>query len=103
MATSATKLSSAPGRGGPSWLKDISPASGSTLRALPIIGFVPSEIQNPLFARIAHDLDVVVHSRSYNLLIAGSEDNSAQERQVLAGLRALNPQGLILVPARTDG
>jgi LacI family transcriptional regulator len=68
---------------------------------LPIIGFVPGDIQNPFFARIAHDVDVALRRHSYNVLIASSEENTTQERQVLAGLRALNPQGLILAPAST--
>lgn len=68
---------------------------------LPIIGFVPGDIQNPFFARIAHDIDVALRRNKYNVLIASSEESTAQERQVVAGLRALNPQGLILAPAST--
>jgi LacI family transcriptional regulator len=69
---------------------------------LRIIGFVPGDIQNPFFARIAHDLDVALRRQNYNVLIASSEENSDQERQVLAGLKALNIQGLILAPASTE-
>jgi LacI family transcriptional regulator len=69
---------------------------------LRIIGFVPGDIQNPFFARIAHDVDVALRRRNYNVLIASSEENTDQERQVLAGLRALNTQGLILAPASTE-
>jgi LacI family transcriptional regulator len=68
---------------------------------LPIIGFVPGDIQNPFFARIAHDIDVALRRHRYNVLIASSEENAEQERQVVAGLRALNPQGMILAPAST--
>lgn len=68
---------------------------------LPIIGFIPGDIQNPFFARIAHDIDVALRRRNYNVLIASSEESSSQERKVLAGLLALNPQGLILAPAST--
>ena len=69
---------------------------------LPIIGFVPGDIQNPFFARIAHDLDVALRRRSYNLLIASSEEDALRERQVLTSLGALNTQGLILAPAPAD-
>ena len=68
---------------------------------LPIIGFVPGDIQNPFFARIAHDIDVALRRHKYNVLIASSEESTTQERQVLAGLRGLNTQGLILAPAST--
>src|ERR1700710_1654021 len=53
---------------------------------LPIIGFVPGDIQNPFFARIASDLDVVLRRHGYNVLIASSEESTVQERQVLSGL-----------------
>jgi LacI family transcriptional regulator len=69
---------------------------------LPIIGFVPGDIQNPFFARIAHDLDVALRLHNYNVLIASSEEDALRERQVLSSLRALNTQGLILAPAPTD-
>lgn len=68
---------------------------------LPIIGFVPGDIQNPFFARIAHDIDAALRRHRFNILIASNGENTVQERQVLAGLRALNPQGLILAPAST--
>ena len=41
---------------------------------LPIVGFVPGDIQNPFFARIAHDLEVELRKQGHNLLIASSEE-----------------------------
>ena len=50
---------------------------------LPIIGFLPGDIQNPFFARIAHDLEVELRNQGHNLLIASSEESVDQERELL--------------------
>ncbi|PTC01603.1 LacI family transcriptional regulator [Thalassospira xiamenensis] len=65
---------------------------------LPIIGFMPGDIQNPFFARIAHDLDVELRKHRFNLLIASSEENVEQEKELLDNLRALSIRGFILAP-----
>jgi len=66
---------------------------------LPIIGFVPGAIQNPFFAQIAHDIDVELRRSRHSLLIASSEEDLAQERDLLDNLSALNVRGLIVAPA----
>lgn len=70
---------------------------------MPIIGFIPGDIQNPFFARIAHDIDVLLRSRRHNLIIASSEENQKQERELLDSLFALNLRGLIVAPASAEG
>lgn len=45
---------------------------------LPIVGFVPGDIQNPFFARIAHDIDAQLRQSRHSLLIASSEESVAQ-------------------------
>lgn len=66
---------------------------------LPIIGFVPGDIQNPFFARIAHDLEAELRRQRHSLLIASSEESVAQEREVLESLRGLGIGGFIVAPA----
>lgn len=66
---------------------------------MPIIGLVPGDIQNPFFARIAHDIDVDLRHSRHSLLIAASEEDVAQEREILNNLCALNVRGLIVAPA----
>lgn len=66
---------------------------------MPIIGFVPGDIQNPFFARIAHDVDVALRRSRHSLLIASSEESLEQERALLDNLRALNVRGMIVAPA----
>ncbi len=65
---------------------------------LPIVGFVPGDIQNPFFARIAHDIEVELRKHRHNLLIASSEENVEQEKELLGSLRALSIRGFILAP-----
>ncbi len=65
---------------------------------LPIIGYVPADIQNPFFARIAHDLEVELRKHGHNLLIASSEEDVEQEKELLVSLRTLSVRGFILAP-----
>lgn len=65
---------------------------------LPLVGFIPGDIQNPFFARIAHDLDVHLRRQGYNLLIASSEEDVDQEKELLESLRSLSIRGFIVAP-----
>lgn len=65
---------------------------------LPLVGYVPGDIQNPFFARIAHDLETELRKERHNLLIASSEENVEQEKELLESLRSLSIRGLILAP-----
>ncbi len=66
---------------------------------LPLIGFLPGDIQNPFFARIAHDLEAELRKQGHNLVIASSEESVEQERELLESLRSLSVRGFILAPA----
>jgi len=65
---------------------------------LPLIGFLPGDIQNPFFARIAHDLEVELRKHGHNLVIASSEESVEQERELLESLSSLSVRGFILAP-----
>jgi LacI family transcriptional regulator len=65
---------------------------------LPIVGFVPGDIQNPFFARIAHDLEAELRKHRHNLLIASSEEDVRQEKELLDRLRSLSIRGMVLAP-----
>jgi LacI family transcriptional regulator len=69
---------------------------------LPLIGFMPGDIQNPFFAQIAHDVDVELRASGHNLLIASSEEEPEQERELLESLRSLNVRGFIVAPTSAD-
>lgn len=70
---------------------------------LPIVGFIPGDIQNPFFARIAHDLEVELRKRHHNLVIASSEEDVKQERQLVESLRSLSVRGLVIAPTSDTG
>ncbi|ADE87267.1 LacI family DNA-binding transcriptional regulator [Rhodobacter capsulatus] len=66
---------------------------------LPLVGFVPGDIQNPFFAQIAHDIDAQLRQSRQSLLIASSAESVAQERDLIESFRALNVRGVIVAPA----
>ncbi len=65
---------------------------------LPIVGFVAGDIQNPFFARVAHDLEAELRKHRHNLLIASSEETLEQEKELLKSLHALSLRGFFLAP-----
>jgi len=69
---------------------------------LPIIGCILGDVQNPFFARIAHDIEVLARSNRYNLIIGSSEEELEQEVSLLASLRSLSIRGFIVAPT-SDG
>lgn len=66
---------------------------------MPLVGFVPGDIQNPFFARIAHDIDFDLRRSKHSLIIASSEEDLAQERDLVGNLQALHVRGMIVAPA----
>lgn len=69
---------------------------------LPIVGIVLGDIQNPFFARIAHDVEVALRQKRHNLLIASSEEDIGQEKTLLESLRGLSIKGFIIAPTSDD-
>lgn len=65
---------------------------------LPIVGCIVGDIQNPFFARIAHDIEVLARECGHNLVIGSSEEDLEQEISLLASLRALSVRGFIVAP-----
>ena len=65
---------------------------------LPIIGCILGDIQNPFFARIAHDIEVLARENRHNLIIASSEEQLEQEISLLTSLRSLSIRGFIVAP-----
>ena len=69
---------------------------------LPIVGCILGDIQNPFFARIAHDIEVLARECGYNLVIGSSEEELEQEVSLLASLRSLSIRGFIMAPTSAD-
>ncbi|MDQ0323804.1 LacI family transcriptional regulator [Pararhizobium capsulatum DSM 1112] len=70
---------------------------------LPVIGCILGDIQNPFFARIAHDIEVLCRECGHNLVIASSEEELEQEISLLASLQSLGIRGFIVAPASAEG
>nr|WP_278521115.1 LacI family DNA-binding transcriptional regulator [Brucella anthropi] len=69
---------------------------------LPIIGCVLGDIQNPFFAKIAHDVEVQAREEGHNLIIASSEEQLDQEKSLLASLQSLSIRGFIVAPTSAE-
>jgi LacI family transcriptional regulator len=69
---------------------------------LPIVGCVVGDIQNPFFARIAHDIEVLARECGHNLVIGSSEEELGQEISLLASLQSLSIRGFIVAPTSAD-
>ena len=63
------------------------------------VGFVVSDISNPLFAAIAKGVDSVLVPHGYSLVLANSENDSDHEAALLAALRQRRLDGLIAAVA----
>jgi LacI family transcriptional regulator len=63
------------------------------------VGFVVSDITNPLFAAIAKGADEVLHPRGYQLVLANSGNDPAHEAELISALRQRRVDGLIAAVA----
>ena len=69
---------------------------------LPIIGCILGDIQNPFFACIAHNIELLARECGHNLVIGSSEEELGQEISLLASLRSLSIRGFIVAPTSSD-
>jgi LacI family transcriptional regulator len=64
------------------------------------IGVVVPDLTNPLFPPIVRGIEAALAPRGYALLIVNTDNNPAQEEQLVGSLRARSVDGLILATAR---
>jgi LacI family transcriptional regulator len=63
------------------------------------VGFVVSDITNPVFAAIAKGADAVLHPHGYSLVLANSGGDPEHEAELVAALRQRRVDGLIAAVA----
>jgi LacI family transcriptional regulator, galactose operon repressor len=63
------------------------------------VGFVVSDITNPVFAAIAKGADAVLHPHGYSLVLANSGGDPEHETELVAALRQRRVDGLIAAVA----
>jgi LacI family transcriptional regulator, galactose operon repressor len=63
------------------------------------VGFVVSDITNPVFAAIAKGADAVLHPHGYSLVLANSGGDPEHETELIAALRQRRVDGLIAAVA----
>jgi LacI family transcriptional regulator len=63
------------------------------------VGFVISDISNPLFSAIAKGADTVLHPRGYSLVLANSQNDPDREAELISTLRQRRVDGIIVAVA----
>src|SRR4051794_9472209 len=63
-----------------------------------LIALVVSDLANPFFARIVCAAEAAVAAWGYSLVIFNSDEKPENERRILARIRALSCDGMLLVP-----
>jgi len=63
-----------------------------------LIALVVSDLANPFFARIVWATEAAVAAWGYSLVVFNSDEKPENERRILARIRALSCDGILLVP-----
>jgi len=63
-----------------------------------LIALVVSDLANPFFARITWTAEAAVAAWGYSLVVFNSDEKPENERRILARIRALSCDGVLLVP-----
>ncbi|WP_131113710.1 LacI family DNA-binding transcriptional regulator [Lichenihabitans psoromatis] len=63
-----------------------------------LIALVVSDLANPFFARVVCSAEAAVAAWGYSLVIFNSDEKPDKERRILARIRALSCDGILLVP-----
>lgn len=63
------------------------------------VGFVPGDIENPFFAKIARHLGDTLEDAGFMLLLSSSHERVERERKVVDTLRRHMMSGLVIAPA----
>lgn len=66
------------------------------------VGFVPGDIENPFFAKIARHLGDALEEGGYMMLLASSDERPDRERKIIETLRAHMMSGLVIAPTAQE-
>jgi LacI family transcriptional regulator len=78
-------------------------AKGLRLGSTRTIGLIVPDIANPFFAAIARAISTAAHERGYSVLLGDAGDDVAREIELLDGLLARQPDGLLVIPVGQQG
>lgn len=67
------------------------------------IAFVPGDIENPFFAKVARHLGDTLEDAGYILLLSSSDERLDRERKIIETLRRHMMSGLVIAPAAQEG
>jgi DNA-binding LacI/PurR family transcriptional regulator len=66
------------------------------------IGLVVADVENPFFAAIAHEVEVVARERGHAVLLCNTDESVEHERRHLRRLMGESVEGVIVVPSLQD-
>ena len=67
-----------------------------------LIALVVSDLANPFFARVVYAAEAAAAAWGYSLVIFNSDEKPDNERRVMARIRALSCDGILLVPVDSN-
>lgn len=73
------------------------------IRQTNMLGMVVSDLTNAFFPQVVRGAEDAAWTHHYMLITLNSDDRIERERQVFSALRARRVDGILLVPAATDG
>ncbi|MFN8439302.1 MAG: LacI family DNA-binding transcriptional regulator [Caldilineaceae bacterium] len=73
-------------------------ARGLRLQQSSTIGLIIPNIINPVFAEIAHELEIACQKEGFLLLLCNSERRHEREQQLVQLLRAKQVDGVVIIP-----
>lgn len=66
------------------------------------VGFIPGDLENPFFAKIARHLGDVLEVEGYTLIISSSDERLDRERKIIETFRAHLLSGLVIAPTAQE-
>jgi LacI family transcriptional regulator len=66
------------------------------------VGFIPADLENPFFARIARHLGDALEAEGYMLLVSSSDERPDREKKIIETFRAHLLSGVIVAPTTEE-
>jgi len=64
-----------------------------------LIGLIVSDISNPYFAEIVHEVEKEAAKSGYNIILCNTENDTKKEKEAINSLRSRQIDGLMIAPA----
>lgn len=62
------------------------------------VGFIPGDLENPFFAKVARHLGDALEERGFTLIVSSSDERSEREQKIIETFRAHLLSGIVIAP-----